>query len=203
MLFHSDGTANAGYAGFRALPTAVRLGTGSLAVTAPSTTTLPPPVLVGSSLEIRWTSTGSLGAYVSIELLSTEGAPAWTIAARTANDGSFVWSPVGAGECDFASYSLCGWQNSVQKRGGGGSGHDTTPWRRQFGRTPTGGTGPAAGDHTGGGYFLFLEASGKPPGTVATLESPSFAVPPVPGTEGAAAAAAKGGGTALDAALRL
>jgi len=74
-VFHSDGTANAGYAGFEATPSAVRLGAGTLTVTKPAGA-LPPPLLVGRSMDIRWTSTGALGAYVRIDLVA-EGAPSY------------------------------------------------------------------------------------------------------------------------------
>ena len=75
VVFHSDGTANAGYAGFEATPSAVRLGAGTLTVTKPAGA-LPPPLLVGRSMDIRWTSTGALGAYVRIDLVA-EGAPSY------------------------------------------------------------------------------------------------------------------------------
>jgi len=46
-------------------------------------------------------------------------------------------------------------------------------WLAETTTTPSSGTGPT-GDHTGGGSYLFAEASGTPPANPMLLDSPSF-----------------------------
>lgn len=65
--------------------------------------------------------------------------------------------------CNFDIW-YCGWDNDLTA--------DFT-WTRQYGSTPSIGTGPSE-DHTGFGYYFYIESSGRIRGTVARLQSPKI-----------------------------
>ena len=68
--------------------------------------------------------------------------------------------------CDF-EVDTCIWNDHTAP--------DGYTWTRMSGGTPSSGTGPS-GDHTGSGYYLYTEASGKPYNKLHRLESPLFSL---------------------------
>ncbi|CAM9413131.1 unnamed protein product [Lampetra fluviatilis] len=72
--------------------------------------------------------------------------------------------PRSLANCDFDE-GLCGYRHDVR---------ETFKWLRRSGNTPTSSTGPQ-GDHTTGhGHYMYIEASGMPPGRRASLLSPKL-----------------------------
>uniref|UniRef100_A0A673AX30 MAM domain-containing protein n=1 Tax=Sphaeramia orbicularis TaxID=375764 RepID=A0A673AX30_9TELE len=72
-----------------------------------------------------------------------------------------VSTTVSSFDCSF-DQDLCNWNQMIT---------DSFDWTWQSGSTPTLMTGPSA-DHTGGGHYLYIEASSQPYGNTARLISP-------------------------------
>lgn len=97
--------------------------------------------------------------------------------------GAQAQGPCGAGTISVLPYfqnfdleingpTVCSAPNPLATPGWVNAGMDMKDWTPRDIATPTGGTGPA-GDHTGGGHYLYLEASGCFSHN-AFLESPCF-----------------------------